>query len=118
MFLDEKKELVEFSNVYLRFFGGFFFFGLNIAIYAIMVALFIKEKYYNADNNYLWVIGFFASQFFGLCFISPLCLLLIAAVVSKWFKFQKTFLARFFREGLYIYEDYQFVVKFAKTKIS
>jgi hypothetical protein len=36
----------------------------------------------------------------------------------QWLRFKKVFLAKYFRESLYIYEDYQFVVKFAKTKIS
>lgn len=49
---------------------------------------------------------------------APISLIVIAAIVSKWLRFKKAFLARYFRDALYIYEDYKFVVKFAKTKIS
>ena len=116
--MDEKKELVEFSNTYLRLFLGLIAFLINGGIFVAVLYFFIKDAYYNEENLYIWVLSFFGAQFFGLCITAPSCLLILAAIVSKWFKFNKVMLARCFRDGLYIYEDYKFVVKFAKTKIS
>lgn len=116
LFLDEKKELIEFSNFTNRLFVGFIAFALNLGIIVAVIALFIKEGYYNQDNNYVWVVSFFGSQLIGLFLYAPLALFFLARVATK--RANKARLARYFRDALYIYEDYQFVVKFAKTKIS
>ena len=92
--------------------------ALNGGIIVVVLQRFIKEGYYNVDNSYVWVVSFFGSQFIGLFIVNPIFLLFNTFLVSKWFRYSKVFLARFFRESLYIYEDYQFVVQFARTKIS
>lgn len=116
MFLDEKKELIEFSNLQNRLIVGLLAFTLNMGIIVGVIALFIKEGYYNQDNNYIWVVSFFGSQLIGLFIYTPIALLFLARAATK--RANKALLARYFRDALYIYEDYQFVVKFAKTKIS
>ena len=110
--------MLEFSYFLNRILGGLFILILNGGIIIAVLYTFIKEGYYNVDNYHIWVLSFFGSQVVGLFITNPLCLFLIAAIVSKLCRFRKTILAKYFRESLYIFEDYQFVVKFAKTKIS
>jgi hypothetical protein len=101
-----------------RLLGFIIVFGLNAAIIAVVLFYFIKEGYYNVNNSYLWVLSFFGSQFVGFFLANPIYLLLCALITSRWLRFKKVFLARFFKESLYIYEDYQYAVQFANTNIS
>ena len=104
--------------MFFRILGGLLVLGINGGIYCAVLAVFIQDSYYNLANYDIWVLAFFGAQLFGLFVTSPISLLFLAAIVSKWCRLRKVFLARFYRECLYIYEDYLFVVKFAKTKIS
>ena len=118
LFTDERKEILEIPRTFNRFIGFLIVFGLNIGIFSAVLDSFVKEGYYNQNNSFVWVVSFFGCQIVGLLVINPLCLLITALITSKWLRFNKVFLARFFRESLYIYEDYQFAVQFANTRIS
>jgi hypothetical protein len=118
LFTDERKEILEIPRTFNKFIGFLIVFGLNLGIFSAVLDSFVKEGYYNLNNSYVWVFSFFGSQIVGLLITNPLCLLITTLITSKWLRFKKVFLARFFRESLYIYEDYQFAVQFANTKIS
>jgi hypothetical protein len=118
LFIDERKEIIEDVRYTNRFLGLLAMLVLNGGIFIAVLSRFIKEGYYNLDNSYVWVLSFFGAQAFGFLIIDPICLFLQVKFVSEWFRYKKVILAKFFRESLYIYEDYQFVVQFVKTKIS
>jgi chromate transport protein ChrA len=90
-------------------------FGFNAAIIVAVLNQYVKENFRNKENPYIWVLSFFGSQLVGLFITNPLFLLACALVTSRWLRFKKVFLARFFRESLYIFEDYKFAVQFANT---
>ena len=118
MFIDERKEIIEDYSFFNRFIGLLCMLTLNGGIVIAVLSRFIHEGYYNLNNSYVWVLSFFGAQAFGFLIVAPLSLILQVKVVSEWFRYKKILLARWFRESLYIYEDYQFVVQFVKTKIS
>ena len=118
MFIDEKKELIEVRNLYGRIFGNLLALAFNVAIIIAVIDIYVSEQYYNEDNKYVWVVCFFIAQFLAFFVTDMIALLLMALSVSYFLKTRKSFLARWMRESLYIYEDYKYVVQFTQTKIS
>eukprot|EP00347_Sterkiella_histriomuscorum_P001938 403370091 len=114
---DEKKELIEQSRYCGRMFGNIIAMIINLGILVAVFYFYITEEYYMEDNNWIWVVVFFASQFLGFILIDFLVLIFMALCVAKCCKKKKSCLARWMKESLYIYEDYKYVCQFVETKI-
>ena len=117
LFLDEKKELIEERNSYSRTLSNILLLLVNVALLAAVLYFYIRDGYYNLDNYYIWIVAFFGSQVFAFAVTDMLVLFLLAKIVAQWAHKRKVVLASLFRESLYIYEDYRYVVQFVQTKI-
>eukprot|EP00347_Sterkiella_histriomuscorum_P005949 403354642 len=118
LFVDEKKELVEDRDRCLRAFGNSLAFMVNVGLFIAVLASFIAGGYYDKRNQYVWVVVFFGAQIFSFFITDLLVLWLMALCVSGCCRKNKTFLTKWMRESLYIYEDYKYVVQFANTRIT
>ncbi len=92
---------------------------LTINAFVILVVgyLYFKEQYYLAENDkYVWAVVFFASQLIGFLIVDSIVLLFLALIVSKCCTRCKILSAVFYKESLYIYEDFKYVSEFSRVQ--
>ena len=106
------------KNIVGRSFANIFFLIFNLAILAGIFYFYVTEEYYLDEDLYVWILVFFAAQFIGLFLIDSLIILLVSCSVATCCRRRKICLAKFYREALYIYEDYKYVVDYSDTKIN
>lgn len=98
-------------------------FGICTAVVALFLAptvyIFLTRDTYNEELNYVWVTAYFASQAFGFLILDPLVILLVALYVAepkrRLTKPSMLNLAKYFRDSLIVWEDYQFAIAFQKS---
>ena len=119
MAADEKKEIQERRSIDIlgRAFGVMIHLSINTFVCLVIGYLYITEKYYLASNDqWVWIVVFFISQLLGFLVIDMIVLLFNAFIVAKCCRRCKVFLACFFKESLYVYEDVKFVAEFSRVQ--
>ena len=100
-----------------RAFGVMILVSINAFVCLVTGYLYITEKYYIASNDqWVWIAVFFICQLLGFLVIDMIVLLLNALIVAKCCRTCKVFLACFFKESLYVYEDVKFVAEFSRVQ--
>ena len=119
MAADEKKEIQERRSIDIlgRAFGVMILLSINTFVCLVIGFLYFTEKYYLASNDqWVWIAVFFISQLLGFLVIDMIVLLFNAFIVAKCCRRCKVFLAYFFKESLYVYEDVKFVAEFSRVQ--
>lgn len=89
--------------------------AVNGFVILVVGYTYYTEKYYNNDNDYVWVIVFFLAQLIGFFIIDMFVLLFAAMFVTCCCKRNKICLGRCMRESLYVYEDFKFIADFSRV---
>jgi hypothetical protein len=100
-----------------RVFGLMVLLSINVFVCLVTGYLYFTDKHYLASNDqWVWIAVFFLSQLFGFLVIDMIVLLFNAFIVAKCCRRWKLFLACFFKESLYVYEDVKFVAEFSRVQ--
>lgn len=74
------------------------------------IYIFVAQKVFTLQLNYIWVVVYFSAQIFAIFFVNPLICYVIAVHVIKvrrnGQRAELLLLCKWLRESLIIYEDY------------